>query len=105
AMAISLAYLAPGFLCHYLALPYAAILGLHLLLVVPFRELPVRGLVRAGSVWVLLVGTWFGFMMLNFGVKRTLGANTSVGKFYASKDANGRRVPYYKVYLANLCTD
>jgi hypothetical protein len=42
-MAMSLAYLAPGFLCHYLTLPYAAMPGLHLVLTVPIRALPCAG--------------------------------------------------------------
>jgi hypothetical protein len=49
-MAMSLAYLAPGFLCHYLTLPYAAMPGLHLVLTVPIRALPFRALVRAGLI-------------------------------------------------------
>ena len=50
-MAVSLCWLAPGFLCHYLALLYAATLGLHLLFTTPFRDLPVRALARTGLIW------------------------------------------------------
>ncbi|HEY1496153.1 MAG TPA: hypothetical protein VGF49_16490 [Candidatus Solibacter sp.] len=104
-MAKSLAYLAPAFLCHYLAMMYAAMLGLHLLLVVPMRELPLRGLARAAVVWCVLVAPWFGFMMRHFGVRSTLRANSTMGSYYASRDAQGRLIPQYRVFLANLCVD
>ena len=79
AMARSLAYLAPAFLCHYLGMMYAVMLGLHLVLVVPVRELPLR-LARAAAVWFVLVVPWFGFMMRHFGVRSTLRANSTMGR-------------------------
>jgi hypothetical protein len=104
-MALALAYMAPGFFCHYLALLWAATLGVHLLLVVPFRQLPVRALIRAGLVWALLIGPWFGGLMLTFGVKKTLGANTTLGRLWVPKDSGGRPIPQYRVMIANLCVD
>lgn len=104
-MALSLAYLAPGFLCHYLVLPYAAMLGLHLLIVVPVRALPVRALLRAALVWIVLIAPWFGFMMLNFGVRGTLAANTTVGSYYAAKDLQGHLIPQSKIFFINLASD
>jgi hypothetical protein len=104
-MALSLAYLAPGFFCHYLALLYAAMLGLHLLLVTPLRALPIRALNRVALVWAVLIASWFGFMFLNFGVNGTLAANTSVGGYYAARDDRGRPIPLPRVLIANLCVD
>jgi hypothetical protein len=104
-MAMSLAYLAPGFLCHYLTLPYAAVLGLHLVLTVPIRALPFRALVRAGSVWVLLIAPWFGFMIWSFGAGKTLGANTTLGSAYTEKVNGGTGIPQGLVLLGNLCVD
>src|SRR5215831_19943274 len=104
-MALSLAYLAPGFFCHYLALPYAGLLGLHLLFAIRPREWPLRPLIRVGLVWCVLIAPWFGYMFGNFGIRRTLGANTTVGGYYVSKDQHGVPVPYYRVLAANLCTN
>jgi hypothetical protein len=104
-MAMSLAYLAPAFLCHYLTLLYAVMMGLHLLLVIPVRALPVRALMRAGLIWVLLIWPWFCFMILNFGVRGTFAANTTVGAYYAAKDDRGRPAPLRRVFIANLCVD
>lgn len=104
-MATSLAYLAPGFLCHYLVLPYAAMLGLHLLRVTPRRALPIRALSWAALAWAVPVAFWFGFMSSNFGVKRTLGANTTLGGYYDAKNYRGRPVPQPRVLAANLCVD
>ena len=89
---MALAWLAPGFLTHYLALVYAGVLGLHLLST-SWRNLPVQALLRAGVVWAVLIGPWFGYMMLNFGVRRTLLVNTTV----AARDAQGRRIPLPRV--------
>jgi len=97
---MALAWLAPGFLTHYLALVYAGLLGLHLLST-SWRNLPVQALVRAGVVWAVLIGPWFGYMMLNFGVRRTLLVNTTV----AARDAQGRRFPLPRVLITNLCAD
>lgn len=66
-MAASLAWLAPGFLAHYLTIVYAAILGLHLLYV-NRRQIPYAALVRLALTWGLIVGSWFGYMFLNFGI-------------------------------------
>ena len=104
-MAMALAYLAPGFLCHYLVLPYAVMLGLHLLIVVPVRALPLRALLRAALVWIVLIAPWFGFMMLNFGVRGTLAANTTVGTYYAAKDLQGHLIPQSKIFFLNLASD
>jgi hypothetical protein len=104
-MAMSLAYLAPAFLCHYLTLLYAVMMGVHLLLVIPLRTLPVRALMRAGSIWILLIWPWFCFMILNFGVQGTFAANTTVGTYYAAKDDRGRQVALPRVFIANLCVD
>jgi hypothetical protein len=104
-MAMSLTYLAPAFLTHYLAMMYAVLLGLHLLLVVPVRQFPMKALLRTAMVWALLIGPWFGFMMVHFGIAPTLRANSTLGNYYATKDAQGRLVPLYRIYAANLCVD
>jgi hypothetical protein len=119
-MGWALAYLAPGFFCHYLALLYAGLLGLHLLCTIPRREWllprplapgprpprgPLPALIQAGVVWGVLIGPWFGYLFLNFGIKRTLGANTTVGRYYVAEDAHGVPIPQYRVMAANLCTD
>src|SRR5262249_34104617 len=78
---------------------------LHLLLAVPRREWPLRSLIQAGLVWAVLIAPWFGYMFLNFGIKRTLGANTTVGRYYVAEDEHGVPIPHYRVMAANLCTD
>uniref|UniRef100_Q01NA2 Glycosyltransferase RgtA/B/C/D-like domain-containing protein n=1 Tax=Solibacter usitatus (strain Ellin6076) TaxID=234267 RepID=Q01NA2_SOLUE len=103
-MATSLAWIAPGFLTHYLALIYAAVLGLHLLFV-KRRDLPIAALFRTAMVWGLLVPPWFGYLFLQFGVRSTLGANSTVGSYYASRDTHGNRIPYMRVLAVNLCAD
>jgi hypothetical protein len=103
-MVRSLMWFALGFLCHYLALLYGLTVGLHLLYV-RRHALPVRELSRLAVICTLLIGLWFGYMFLNFGIRHTLGANTTVGSWYASRDEHGRLVPFHRVLLANLCVD
>jgi hypothetical protein len=103
-MAASLGWLAAAFLTHYLTLIYAAVLGLHLLFV-KRRDLPIAALFRVALVWGLLIGPWFGYQFLHFGVKSTLKANTTVGTYYASTDAHGNAIPYPRVLAGNLCAD
>jgi hypothetical protein len=103
-MAKSLIWFAVGFLSHYLALVYGAIIGLHLLYV-KRRDLPIRELVRAGLISAVIVGPWFGYMFLAIGVRHTLGANDTVGNSYASRDEHGRLVPLPHLIIANLCSD
>jgi hypothetical protein len=103
-MAASLVWLAPGFLTHYLTLVYAALLGLHLLFV-KRRDLPIAALCRVALVWGLLIGPWFGYEFRKFGVRSTLGANTTIGTYYASRDVHGNLIPYPRVLAGNLCAD
>jgi hypothetical protein len=103
-MVRSLLWFAVGFLCHYLALLYGVTLGLHLLYV-RRRALPLRELSRLAAICTLLIGAWFGFMFFNFGISHTLGANTTLGSWYASRDEHGRLVPFHQVLIANLCVD
>lgn len=77
-MVRSLLWFVVGFLCHYLALLYGLTLGLHLLYV-RRHALPLRELSWLAVICSLLIGPWFGFMFLNFGIRHTLGANTTVG--------------------------
>ncbi len=44
-------------------------------------------------------------MMRHFGVRSTLRANSTMGSYYASRDAQGHSIPQYRVFLANLCVD
>jgi hypothetical protein len=100
----SLAWLAPGFLCHYLVVAYAAVLVLYLLYI-GRPKLHIQDWLRVATLSALLIGPWFGYLFLNFGIKRTLASNTTVGRYYAAKDESGKLVPYHKVFVANLCTD
>jgi hypothetical protein len=104
-MARALAYLAPAFLCHYLALVYAVLLGLHLLVTAPLREFPGRAVMRSALIWYLLIVPWFGFMAVHLGIGMTLRSNTTLGNFYAEKDAGGNLIPLYRILPANLCMD
>ena len=103
-MARSLIWFAVGFLSHYLALVYDAIIGLHLLYV-KRRDLPIRELVRAAVISAVIVGPWFGYMFLEFGIKHTLAANDTIGASYAARDEHGRLVPLPHIIIANLCSD
>ena len=103
-MARSLVWFAVGFLCHFLALVYAAIIGLHLL-DAKRRELPVRELIRAVVLSAAIVGSWFGYMFVEFGVKQSLMANTTLGGFYADRDQHGNPAPLPLVMFGNLCMD
>ena len=108
-MARALAYLAPAFLCHYLALIYAVMLGLHLLVTTlvttPRREFPGAALMRSALVWYLMIVPWFGYMAAHLGIAATLRSNTTLGDAYAARDANGNLVPLYRILPANLCVD
>jgi hypothetical protein len=103
-MARSLVWFAAGFLCHFLALIYAAIVGLHLL-DVKRRELPIRELIRAVVLSATIVGLWFGYMFVEFGVKQSLLANTTMGGYYVDRDQNGNATPLPFVMIGNLCTN
>jgi hypothetical protein len=103
-MVRSLLWFAVGFLFHYLALLYGVTLGMHLLYV-RRRALPLRELSRLAVICSVFIGPWFGYMFLNFGIKHTLGANTTVSSGYASRDERGRLVPFHRVLIANLCVD
>jgi len=83
--------------------PYAVLVGLHLVLVTPLGRLPIRALSGSALIWVALAGSWLGFMMGTFGVNRTLRANTTTGGYYGAK--GGRRNPLPRVFAANLCAD
>jgi len=73
-------------------------LGLHLLYV-KRRDLPVREIIRVFVLAAALVGPWFGYLFLAFGVKGTLTANTTLGDYYASG------APLARVLIVNLCSD
>ena len=103
-MARSLIWFAVGFLSHYLAIVYATTIGLHLLYV-KRRDLPIRELVRATVISAVIVGPWFGYMFLEFGIKHTLGANDTIGSSYAARDEHGHLVPLPHIIIANLCSD
>jgi hypothetical protein len=103
-MVRSLIWFAVGFLCHYLALLYGLTLGLHLLYV-KRREIPFRELARVAVICGVLIGPWFGAMFLNFGIKPTLAANTTVGNSLASRDEHGRLIAFRRIFTANLCSD
>ena len=103
-MAWSLVWFAVGFLCHFLALIYAAMVGLHLL-DVKRRDLPIRDLIRAVAVSAAIVGLWFGYMFLEFGVKQSLTANTTMGGYYVDRDGNGNPIPMPQVMIGNLCVN
>ena len=103
-MARSLIWFAVGFLSHYLAIVYLAIIGLHLLYM-KRRDLPIRELVRASIISAVIVGSWFGYMFLEFGIRHTLGANDTIGGGWAARDEHRRLVPLPHVIIANLCSD
>jgi hypothetical protein len=93
----ALAWLAPGSLTHFLALVYAGVFGLHLLST-SWRNLPT-GASSSGSRVGCLDGPWFGYIMLNFGVRRTLRVNTTDGRDRCA----GTPDPLARVLIANLC--
>jgi hypothetical protein len=103
-MARSLAWFAVGFLSHFLALLYAVTLGLHLVYV-RRHQLPIRGLIHAALVWAVLLVPWFGYLFFTFGVQGALGANTTVGGYYVTRDLQGRALPFGRVLIVNLFSD
>ena len=71
--------LAAGLLAHYSAGPYVVFFALHYLLVV-FRTRPAKWkeLAAIALASSLLLFTWFGWSMANYGFKGTFASNTSI---------------------------
>jgi hypothetical protein len=80
-------------------------LGLHLLVSTPMKEWPWRALMRAAMLWYLAIVPWFGYMAVHFGIGMTLRSNTTLGDFFADRDAQGNVIPLYRILPANLCVD
>lgn len=80
-MMMSVTMMAAGIVAHYSAAVVAVILGLHYLVgVVPWQrgKLSVRQIAGGLVVTFVLIGSWLGWSAYHYGVRNTLGSNTTV---------------------------
>lgn len=73
---------AMGFLAHYFVFPMAVVAFLHFVFVTWRRRWPWRAVVAPIPVAAALVGVWFAFLFMQFGIDGTLRANTTTGDEY-----------------------
>lgn len=93
---------AAGMLAHYLVLVFAVFFAAHLLFLMARKRWPLtHGLVTL-LVSSVLVLTWIVYVVTMFGVKETVTANSSFGKWASAKVGYQAPPPWSEVFVENI---
>jgi len=94
-----------GILSHYLTVPFAAFFVCHFAYVVLRRRWSRQVVGYQAMACLFLLATWFGYLVITFGVRETLAANSTIGEYTARGLRSGERIPpWHAVFVHNLAT-
>ncbi len=94
-----------GILAHYLAVVFVLFFLLHFVYSVLRKRWDWRVVLYPGIACSVLLGTWFGYLIVTFGLQATLTANSTFGD-YAQEKAGpyGHPLARSKVFAGNMIT-
>ncbi len=94
-----------GLLAHYLVVLYVPFFILHFVYAITIKRWGWRVLLYPGIACCALLGTWFGYLIVTFGLQATLTANTAFGDF-AKQIAGpyGEPPAWHQLFASNLIT-
>lgn len=92
-----------GILSHYLTVPFAAFFACHFAYTVLRRHWNWRVVGYQAMACLVLLATWFGYLVITFGVRETLAANSTIGEYSAGRVQSGKEIqPWHTVFIRNL---